>query len=148
MRPSVTRTLITTAAPQRVYDYLSDFRNAEEWDLGTQSCSRVVGDGSIGTTYRNVSVFMGKKSEILYTATELESPTRIHLVGRNEEFEGHDVFGIRAHPMGSEVTYHAEFAFTGPTKYAAPFVAAYLPSLAKKTLRQLTASLDALGDKK
>ena len=87
---------------------------------------------------------MGRESQIEYTAEELERPTRVHLVGRNEQFEGHDVLGIRAHPEGSEVTYHAEFAFTGTTKFAAPLVAAYLPFLAKKTIRQLKRSLDAL----
>ena len=148
MRPSVTRTLITTSPPERVYDYLADFANAEEWDPGTRSCFLLEGDGGVGSRYRNVSVFMGREAKIDYDVSELERPTRIHLVGNNDQFEGHDVLGVRAHPAGSEVTYHAEFAFKGAAKYAAPLVAAYLPHLAKKTMRQLQSSLDALGDTK
>lgn len=144
MRPSVTRTLITKASPSSVHDYLADFTNAEEWDPGTKSCSLSTGDGGVGSTYQNVSVFLGRETEVEYTVSELERPTRIHLIGRNEQFEGHDVFGVRAHSGGSEVTYHAEFSFSGAAKYAAPLVAAYLPHLAKKTIQQLQASLDAL----
>ncbi|QIX26665.1 polyketide cyclase [Nocardioides sp. JQ2195] len=144
MRPSVTRTFITKAAPERVHDYLADFTNAEEWDPGTKSCTLSNGDGGVGSTYRNVSVFLGRETEIEYTVAELERPTRIHLVGRNEQFEGHDVLGVRAHAEGAEVTYHAEFAFRGAARLAAPLVAAYLPRLAEKTIRQLRASLDHL----
>ena len=146
MRPSITRTFTTTAPPERVHDYLADFRNAEEWDPGTKTCELVAGGGEVGSVYRNVSSFMGRESEIRYTVEELERPTRIHLVGRNEQFEGHDVLGVRAGvDGGSEVTYHAEFSFTGAAKYAAPLVAAYLPALARKTVRQMQERLDALG---
>lgn len=144
MRPSITRTLVTTAAPEQVFEYLADFRNAEKWDPGTQTCELVGGDGGVGSVYRNVSSFMGRETEIRYTTTELERPTRVHLTGRNEQFEGHDVFGVRAHGSGSEVTYHAEFSFSGAAKYAAPLVSAYLPFLARKTIRQLQERLDAL----
>ncbi|NYG59279.1 uncharacterized protein YndB with AHSA1/START domain [Nocardioides daedukensis] len=144
MRPSVSRTLFTTAPPERVFRYLADFRNAEAWDPGTKTCELIEGDGGVGSTYRNVSVFMGRETEVSYTTVELERPTRVHMVGRNEQFEGHDVLGIRASADGSEVSYHAEFSFSGGAKAISPLVAAYLPFLARKTIRQLRASLDAL----
>ena len=144
MKPTVTRTFTTTATPEAVFDYLADFTNAEQWDPGTVSCVRVSGDGGVGTTYRNVSKFLGRESEITYTTAELERPTRIHLTGRNEQFDGHDVLGIRAHGAGSEVTYTAEFAFKGTARFAAPLVAAYLPTLAKKTVAELKVCLDRL----
>jgi hypothetical protein len=144
VKPTVSRTFTTTAAPDAVFDYLADFTNAEEWDPGTKTCQRVSGDGGVGTTYRNVSSFLGRESEITYRTAELERPTRIHLTGHNEQFDGHDVLGIRAHGDGSEVTYTAEFAFKGSARLAAPVVAAYLPFLARKTVHQLRACLDRL----
>ena len=140
----MSRTFTTTAPPEAVFDYLADFTNAEEWDPGTVSCVRVSGDGGVGTTYRNVSKFLGRESEITYTTEEVQRPTRIHLIGRNEQFEGHDVLGIRAHGAGSEVTYTAEFEFKGGARFAAPVVAAYLPFLAKKTVDELKSTLDKL----
>ena len=145
MKPTVSRTFTTTAPPEAVFDYLADFTNAEEWDPGTVSCERVSGDGGVGTVYRNVSSFLGRTTEITYTTVESERPTRIHLIGRNAQFEGHDVLGIRASGTGSEVTYTAEFAFDGAARFAAPVVAAYLPVLARKTVGQLRSCLDRLA---
>ncbi len=139
------RTFTTTASPEVVYDYLADFTHAEEWDPGTVSCERISGDGGVGTVHRNVSSFLGRTTEITYTTVEAERPTRIHLTGHNEQFDGHDVMGIRASGTGSEVTYTAEFAFSGAARFAAPVVAAYLPVLARKTVDQLRTCLDALA---
>lgn len=140
--PSVTRTFTTTATPDAAYRYLADFTNAEEWDPGTQTCERTSGDGGLGTTYRNVSKFLGREVEVTYTAAELAPPTRVHLRGTNEQFEGHDIFEIRASGRGSEVTYRADMAFSGLAKIVSPVVAAYLPILAKKTVDELRTCLD------
>ena len=67
--PSITRTFTTTAPPDAAHAYLADFRNAEAWDPGTKSCERTGGDGGVGTTYRNVSSFLGELDEILLGAT-------------------------------------------------------------------------------
>lgn len=140
--PSVSRTFTTTATPDAAHRYLADFTHAEEWDPGTQTCERVSGDGGVGTTYRNVSKFLGREVVITYTATELAAPTRVHLRGTNEQFEGHDIFVIRAVGRGSEVTYRADMSFSGLSKLASPLVAAYLPILAKKTVEELRTCLD------
>src|SRR6476646_10188893 len=140
--PSISRTFTTTATPDAAYAYLSDFTHAEEWDPGTQSCERTSGDGGVGTTYKNVSKFLGREVEITYTTAELAPPTRVHLRGTNEQFEGHDIFEITASGRGSQVRYTAEMSFSGVSKLASPVVSAYLPLLARKTVDQLRTSLD------
>ena len=140
--PSITRTFTTTASPEAADDYLADFRNAEAWDPGTRTCERIEGDGGVGTTYRNVSSFLGREVEITYTTAELAPPTRVHLRGRNEQFEGDDIFEVRASGAGSEVTYTANMRFSGLSRLAAPLVQAYLPFLARKTVGELRACLD------
>ena len=84
-RKSVTieRTVTTTAAPEKVFPYLVDFRNATEWDSGTESCERVSGDGGPGTVYKNVSKFAGNTVELEYTVDAVEQP-RFVIVGRND----------------------------------------------------------------
>ncbi|HSU01330.1 MAG TPA: SRPBCC family protein [Nocardioides sp.] len=140
--PSVSRTFSTTATPEAAYRYLADFTNAEEWDPGTRTCERTGGDGGVGTTYRNVSTFLGREVEVVYTAAELAPPTRVHLRGTNAQFEGHDIFVIRASGRGSEVTYRADMAFSGVARIATPVVIAYLPVLARTTVARLRACLD------
>lgn len=140
--PTVSRTFTTTATPDAAYAYLADFTHAEEWDPGTRTCERTGGDGGVGTTYRNVSSFLGREVELTYTTAELAPPTRVHLRGTNEQFEGHDIFEIRASGRGSEVTYRADMSFSGLARLASPVVAAYLPLLARKTVAELRACLD------
>jgi carbon monoxide dehydrogenase subunit G len=140
--PSITRTFTTSAPPEAAHAYLADFRNAEAWDPGTRTCERTGGDGGVGTTYRNVSSFLGREVEVTYTTAELAPPTRVHLRGTNEQFEGHDIFEIRASGAGSEVTYTARMNFSGLSRLASPLVQAYLPILARKTVEQLRSCLD------
>ena len=51
----IQRTVETTAAPDVVFAYLSDFTTTNEWNPGTISTTRVSGDGREGTVYDNVS---------------------------------------------------------------------------------------------
>lgn len=142
--PSVSRTFTSTSPPDVVFAYLSDFTNAEEWDPGTVECSRATGDGGVGTTYRNVSQFLGRRTTLEYTADELIPSRLVHFIGRNEQFEGHDEISLAPSGSGTEVTYEARFSFNGATKLAAPLVSLYLPKLATKTVDQLRAALDKL----
>lgn len=144
--PSVSRSFTTMASPEAAYAYLADFRTTEEWDPGTQTCERVGGDGGVGTTYRNVSKFLGREVEVIYTTAELSPPRRVHLRGTNDQFEGHDIFEIAASGTGSRVSYTAEMSFSGLARLAVPLVAAYLPSLASKTVAQLRTCLDRQDD--
>jgi carbon monoxide dehydrogenase subunit G len=142
---SAHRSFMTTTAPDVVYAYLADFTHAKEWDPGTVECTRVDGDGGVGTRYRNVSSFLGRKTELEYVAAELTPPTLVHFAGHNEQFEGHDRIRLEASGGGTRVTYDAEFSFKGASKVAVPLVALYLPILANKTMKQLEQALDRLG---
>lgn len=139
------RTFTTTAAPDRVHTFLADFENAEEWDPGTVECTRVDGDGGVGTRYRNVSSFLGRKTTVDYVTRELTAPSFVHFEGTNQQFTGHDRITLQASGGGTQVTYDASFRFHGAAKLVVPVVAVYLPLLANKTVTQLRERLDRLG---
>src|SRR6476469_3645875 len=124
--PSISRTFSTIAAPDVAFAYLSDFTHAEEWDPGTQSCERTSGDGGVGTTYRNVSGFLGREFELTYTAVELVPERLVHLQGGHDTFAGHDRFELSPAGAGTEVRYSAEFSFSGVAALSAPLVGLYL----------------------
>lgn len=140
--PSITRTFATTASPEVAHAYLADFRNAAEWDPGTVTCERTGGDGGAGTTYRNVSSFLGRTVELTYEATEVDAPRHVHLHGTGPSFEGDDIFEVAPATGGSRVVYTARMEFSGLSRLAGPLVQAYLPLLASKTIDQLRACLD------
>jgi carbon monoxide dehydrogenase subunit G len=138
------RTLVTKTAPEAVFAFLVDFRNAERWDPGTVTCELVEGDTGVGSTYRNVSSFFGRSMEITYTTVEREEGRRVHFRGRNDGFTGLDRISLTASGAGTEVTYDVEYEFHGVARLALPLAAAYLPFLAAKTMKQLGTTLDAL----
>jgi carbon monoxide dehydrogenase subunit G len=139
------RTFTTHTPPDVVHAFLADFTNAEEWDPGTVECVLLEGDGGVGTRYRNVSSFLGRRTTVEYVAEEIDPPTFVHFRGHNEQFTGHDRIRLEASGAGTRVTYDAEFDFHGVSKVAVPLVAAYLPFLANKTARHMRERLDRLG---
>ena len=66
----------------------------------------------------------------------------MHLRGTNEQFEGHDIFVIRAAGRGSEVTYRADMTFSGAAGWPRPSSRPTCPILARKTVAELRACLD------
>jgi carbon monoxide dehydrogenase subunit G len=143
--PSAHRTFTTSSAVDLVYSFLADFANAEEWDPGTVECERVEGDGGVGTRYRNVSSFLGRKTTVEYVARELDEPRFLHFEGRNDQFTGHDRITLEAAGSGTQVTYDATFDFHGGAKLVVPVVALYMPVLANKTVTHMRERLDRLG---
>jgi uncharacterized protein YndB with AHSA1/START domain len=141
---TIERTVTTPAPPEKVFPYLVDFRNAEEWDSGTESCQRVSGDGGVGTVYRNVSSFAGNTVELDYTVEEVAEPTFV-IVGRNDTTTSHDTITVSpTGDGGSEVVYRADFTFSGLARFAGPIMKPLLERLGDKTAEQLKGALDRL----
>jgi carbon monoxide dehydrogenase subunit G len=144
MKLDVRRSFSTTASPEAAFAFLADFRNAESWDPGTERCERLTGDGGPATTYRNVSTFLGRTTELTYVTVTHEPPARLHFQGRNKSFVGDDRLGFVPDGAGTRVDYHATFWLRGAAQLTIPVVAAYLPRLASRTIQQLRSTLDSL----
>jgi len=143
MTTTVERTVTTSAPPEKVFPYLVDFRNATEWDSGTESCELVSGDGGPGTVYANVSKFAGNTVELEYTVDAVEAQ-RFVIVGRNETTTSRDTITVTPRDGGSTVVYRADFTFTGAARFALPIVKPLLNRLGDKTAEQLGAALERL----
>ena len=143
MSTTIERTVTAYAPPEKVFPYLVDFRNATEWDSGTESCELLSGDGGPGTMYRNVSRFAGNTVELEYTVDAVEQP-RFVIVGRNETTTSQDTITVTPREGGSTVVYRADFTFTGLARYAAPLLKPLLDRLGDKTAAQLSTALERL----
>jgi carbon monoxide dehydrogenase subunit G len=142
--PSVSRTFSVAVPPNRVIDYLKDFANAEEWDPGTESCTRE-GDGPIevGATWHNVSKIVGVTAELTYTLEQLTNRTLV-FVGRNDSSTSTDTITIDASGAGSVITYEADLEMKGAAKLLSPAMKLVFEKLANDTEKQLTSVLNAL----
>ncbi|MDQ2721709.1 MAG: SRPBCC family protein [Actinomycetota bacterium] len=141
---NVERTFSVVPAPELVVNYLSDFARAEQWDPGTVSCTRS-DDGSVrvGSTWRNVSKFRGKETELTYELTRWEQG-RLTFVGKNKTATSTDDIAIAAEGSGSTITYRANIEFHGLAKLAGPFLKSEFDKLGDQTVASMTSTLNNL----
>lgn len=144
--PTVTRTFTVTPPPERVLPYLADFGNAEEWDPGTESCTRIgVGPVEPGAQWHNVSKIMGVTTELTYTLQEVTAD-RVVLVGENDSAESTDtIVVVPTADGGSEITYTADLEMKGAAKLAAPAMKIVFEKLGNDTEEQLSQVLNSRG---
>lgn len=128
----VERLVTTDTPPERVWAYLSDFTNTTEWDPGTVRTEKISGDGGVGTAYRNLSKFLGRETVLTYTVVERLEGKSFVLQGVNKTVRAKDTMTFApAGAGGTQVTYAAEFEFSGIARFLAPL---------------LRPTLDRLGD--
>ncbi|QIG42083.1 polyketide cyclase [Nocardioides anomalus] len=142
---SVERTITVSTPLSRVWPYLADFTTTEEWDPPTVSTTRTSGDGGVGTTYHNVSSFLGKETEADYTVVRREEESVLELEGEAGSVGLHDTITLTGTPEGgTEVTYHAEFHPSGAAKLAEPLLPPALKVLGDKVAASMAERLEQL----
>jgi carbon monoxide dehydrogenase subunit G len=138
------RTIVVDKPLGAVFDYLSDFTTTTEWDPGTVNTRRRHGDGAVGTTYENVSKFLGRKTSLTYVVEELLDQQLIQLRGENKTVTAVDRMTFRTVPQGTEVTYTARFTFKGAARLVKPLLKPALERLANKAAAGMRAALNRL----
>lgn len=141
---SVERTITVQKPIDVVWNYLSDFRTSTEWDPPTVSTTRTSGDGGVGTTYHNVSKFLGYETGVDYTVTDYVERERLQLAGDAGSIQLVDTMTFRSEGDQTSVTYHAEFTPAGAAKLATPLMPGALKLLANKVAASLEEQLNAL----
>ena len=147
---TVEREVVVERAVALVFGYLSDFTHTEQWDPGTVSTVRTDGDGppTVGTTFRNVSEFRGRRTELDYRLVRLDRDEHLTFTGVNKTVEATDDLTFRAEP-GAEgertvITYRAHFRFKGVFRFAEPFLRKGFEPIADDTVIQLKRTLESL----
>jgi carbon monoxide dehydrogenase subunit G len=142
--PSVSRTFAVTPSPSAVIDYLKDFSNAEQWDPGTQSCTREdPGPVKVGSSWHNVSKIVGVEAELTYTLDSLTEDTLV-FVGKNDASTSTDTITVEPHDGGSVITYRADLEMHGLAKVLSPAMKLVFEKLANDTEKQMTEVLNKL----
>jgi carbon monoxide dehydrogenase subunit G len=141
---SVSRTFTVDATPDVVVPYLADFTHAEQWDPGTEQCTRDdSGPVRVGSSWHNKSKIAGVSTELVYTLEEV-SADRVVLVGRNDTATSTETIDVRPDGAGSQVTYTNDLEFHGAAKLAAPLGKVIFEKLGNDTEKQLTEVLNGL----
>ncbi len=138
------RSVETSATPEAVFAYLSDFTTTTDWDPGTVETVLLSGTGGVGTTYRNISRFLGRTTELTYAVTDHEPDRLFALRGENSSVVTHDRVEIEPDGFASRVLYTADFEFKGIGRLVAPLLAPAVKKLgddAEKGLRRVLSKL-------
>lgn len=142
---TVSRTFQVKPSPPAIMDYLKDFTNAEEWDPGTEKCTRnESGPIEVGSTFHNVSKIAGVSTELTYTLEKLTDDTLV-LVGRNETAISTDTITVLPADGGSKVTYEAVIDMQGAAKLAAPVTKLIFEKIGGDVEDDMTAALNKLA---
>jgi uncharacterized protein YndB with AHSA1/START domain len=118
------KTVVVDKPLDTVFAYLADFRTTTEWDPGTVITERLDGDGGVGTTYLNVSTFLGRQTRLEYVVQQFVPGERVLLRAENRTVVSVDTmtFSRSVHGSGTEVTYNAQLTFKGAARLAVPFL--------------------------
>lgn len=118
------RTFVLDAPVETVFDYVADFENTNEWDPGTIETRRTGGDGGVGTTYANRSLFLGREVELSYETIAHDRPHHVVFRGRNGKTTATDDLAFVAEGDGrTRMTYRVTFDFPFLIALVAPVVA-------------------------
>lgn len=138
------REVTTTAAPERVFAYLSDFTTTEQWEPGTVRTTRISGDGGVGTRYANTSRFAGRTSNLEYEVIGVTPGRSVQLRGTNDSLIAHDIITVTPCEGGAKVNYRIEFAFQGWLRWAEPALRIPVARLMDKGVQGLRRELSQL----
>ena len=140
----VHRTMTVDRPLEVVVGYLRDFAHTEQWDPGTVSCVRTdSGPLRVGSTWHNVSTFLGRRAELDYRL-ELSEPAHLTFVGRNDKAVSVDDMTFEPDGARTRITYQADIRFSGVARVVAPFLKPAFGRLADEVAEQLPATINAL----
>jgi carbon monoxide dehydrogenase subunit G len=145
--PTVSRQFSVKPPPSQVLQYLKHFENTEQWDPGTQTCTRTSsGQVGEGATWHNVSKIFGVTAELTYTLKEL-TESKLVFVGENRSSTSRDTITVDAAGSGSLLTYRADLAMKGAAKVLNPVMKIVFEKLANDVEKQMAAVLNRLTAK-
>jgi hypothetical protein len=106
---------------EEAFDYLSDFRNAAEWDSNTVS-SVCLGDDpqTVGARFEVVTGFGGRNLTLIYETIEFDRPDRVVFRSDTAISSIQDTIVFESAGEGSVVDYEARITMKGPAKLLDP----------------------------
>jgi carbon monoxide dehydrogenase subunit G len=144
---TVSRTFDVRPQPAVVIDYLKDFGHAEEWDPGTESCTRQdSGPVQVGSTWHNVSKIAGVSTALTYPRQGLAGDP-ITLAGHTKTARSVDTITVVPRPdgPGSRITYEAVIELKGAAKIADPVMKIVFEKIGSDTEDDMTTVLNRLA---
>jgi carbon monoxide dehydrogenase subunit G len=132
----------TLWTPEEAFAYLSDFSTSAEWDPSVAQAERVgAGATGMGTEFRLVAEFLGRKTELTYRIIEYEPPRAVAFIGQNATVVSCDRITFESIATGTRVSYDADLDLKGVLRIADPLLAVAFRQVGDRALAGLSSVL-------
>ena len=131
---------VETPKPAReVFDYISDFRNLEEWDPGVSSASMTKGDApGVGTVYS----VKASGADLDYVTLSYNKPTESTLEAKSRFVRSYDTVTVEDSGSGSKVTYDAILELRSFAAVLNPILGLFFDRIGDRAVKGLERVLD------
>ena len=127
---------------EETFAYLSDFANTREWDPGVLEAEPLVeGPPDVGSLYRVVALFLGRRAELRYEVTAFEPPKRVVLEANSPTVRSLDEIRFEATAEGTRITYDADLRLKGVLALSDPLLGVVFRRVGDQAVAGLRATL-------
>lgn len=146
-------TIVAPIEISEAFDYLARFSSTAEWDPGVQEAEMVTPEPvGLGSAFRVVATFAGRKLPLRYEVTEFDRPYRVTVRAENGSTISEDTITFtpvdrRADDHDgsdgprTEVRYDADLQLKGPFKVLAPVLGIMFDRIGDRAAGGLRAAL-------
>lgn len=132
-------TVETSKSAQEVFDYISDFRNLEQWDPGVSSASMTEGDApGVGTVYS----VKASGADLDYVTLSYSRPTESTLEAKSRFVRSYDTVTVEEAGSGSKVTYDAILELRSFAAVLNPILGFFFDRIGDRAVEGLERELD------
>jgi hypothetical protein len=132
----------STWEQEEVFEYLSTFSNAREWDPGVaEGESLTIGPAVVGSVYRLAVRMAGRLVPFDYRVVDIDRPRRVVLQAERAGIVSTDTITVEWAGPGSRVRYVAVLHGRGILRLAGPLIARPFTRMADRAAAGLRRAL-------
>jgi carbon monoxide dehydrogenase subunit G len=136
----------TARDPGAVFDYLSRFDSAAEWDPGIASAKMLTPEPvGLGSRFALVARFVGREVPLDYEIVEFDPGRRVVLRAENGSIRSTDTISFHAEGSGTRVVYDALLEAKRARRFAEPVLGIVFRRIADRAAAGLRRALTAVA---
>lgn len=120
---------------ETVFEYVSDFRNIQDWDPGVISSKTLKpGASGIGMAFDLTLKFGPFRPTMKYVIIEYQPFSKVILKGTGESFQAIDTIRFNKTAHGAHIDYQADILFFGMGRLIEPYLRPFLNQVGRRAI--------------
>ena len=141
-----TTSVASSLSPAAAFAYMAAFENAQQWDPGVATATRVdSGPVTLGTRFRLETVTAGRRLPLVYEVTAFDADRSFTVTAESASLRSVDTVRVEPAGDGSLVTYDAVLGFRGALVLASPLLPLVFRRIGDRAAAGLMVALNPHG---